>query len=181
MKKVEQIVLDEKDKELLKGMIPTKPWEYDHHDFGFMGSPATREYDEAVKPYKDAGLLEYMEAKRAIYHALNNRIKFDEIPITDFDYQLCTLPFDLARAIEEFLDVVPENVAMEMGINIPALKLYAHKIQGIKNEITNLQSDLRNDFDKPDKEMSGSNVGGLRGMFANASGDKKDLPGDVIS
>lgn len=178
MRKEERIVLDEVDKELLKGMIPEQPWEYTHHDFGFMGSPATRQWDEDVKPYKDAGLLEYMVEKRRVYEAAANKISLVGRPMNnEREHGMFTGPFDLMLALRSFFSNVPQEIYSEMGINIDMMMTYLKDMENIVKDLEHRQSSFRSAFKA---DSSSGNSSGLRGLFAGATGDKS-LPGDVIS
>ena len=114
--------LDENDLQLLKRNILPKPYEYDHHDASFCGSPACTEWDNSVKPFKDAGLFEFMMYKKDLMDALS--VPGKKIPdgIT------------LADAVTNFLTSVPEEIQIHMGLNLEAIRSYDKRIAELRKE-----------------------------------------------
>lgn len=118
--------LTSEDRELLKTRLPERPYEYDHHDYGFCGSPECDAYEKALKPYKEANLLDFMFLKERLIETVSRRD---------------SSPSQIIAVIEDFKKQVPNNVAeaMSLGFNID---LYYKKFKGIENEIIALRYDL---------------------------------------
>lgn len=130
MKRTEHIELEEMDKQLLKLTLPPKPYEYDHHDAGFCGSPACYKWDEDVKKFKDAGILNYMLAKQRVLDAVysSNGVTTEGASLED--------------AVANFLIAVPQEVQLHMGLNLDLIYEYEKEVRVIRERLKALKADL---------------------------------------
>lgn len=118
--------LTNEDRELLKTRLPERPYEYDHHDYGFCGSPACDAYEKALKPYKEANLLDFMFLKERLIETVSRRD---------------SSPSQIIAVIDDFKKQVPNNVAEAMSLGFD-IDLYYGKFQEIENEIVALHDNL---------------------------------------
>lgn len=72
MKKITQIVLDDKDKDILKSVMPVmgKELKSMRSDMGYCGSDLDKKFDLAEKPYHDSGMYKECRIKSKLIEAI---------------------------------------------------------------------------------------------------------------
>ena len=123
MKKITQIVLDDKDRDLLKSVMPVmgKELKSMRSDIGYCGSDLDKKFNLAVKPYYDSGLYEECKIKSNLIEA-----------ILDLENDLNNVD----KLITLFMEIDPE-IKVYMEINDIVIKM-----QGIIDSYVQLKKSL---------------------------------------
>lgn len=107
-----KIILTDEDKELLSKSLPVDPCKGCRGVDDCYGCPKETEYQAMIKPYKDAGILEYAKIIDDI-RRIKGEIKMLE---TSIDKRYEKFPVELKTYAEELID--SELKSLEISVNI---------------------------------------------------------------